>query len=113
MNRIQQGVLLIILRQIILTEAARRKEFNPNTTFPLGGTGSLNYNAAYHPVAATGRNQTGVFDPANSTRYGLLTASGLSRSNTINLYRLPQYQCAWGGDIFRHNSDADICRLYY
>jgi predicted CXXCH cytochrome family protein len=64
--------------------SSKKKEFNPNTTFPLGGTGSLNYNAAYHPVAATGRNQTGVFDPANSTRYGLLTASGLSRNNTIN-----------------------------
>src|SRR4030067_539831 len=39
---------------------------------------------SYQPVATTGRNQTGVFDPANSTRYGLLTASGLSRNNTIN-----------------------------
>ena len=64
--------------------SSKKKEFNPNTTFPLGGTGSLNYNAAFHPVAATGKNQTGVFDPANSTRYGLLTASGLSRNNTIN-----------------------------
>ena len=62
----------------------KMKEFNPNTTFPLGGTGSLNYNAAYHPVATTGRNQTGVFDPANSTRFGLLTTSGLDRGKTIN-----------------------------
>jgi hypothetical protein len=62
----------------------KRKEFDPNTPFPLGGTGTLNYNAAYHPVATTGRNQTGVFDPANSTRFGLLTASGLDRLKTIN-----------------------------
>ena len=63
----------------------KRLEFDPTTTFPLGGTGSLNYNAAYHPVATTGRNQTGVFNPSDPNgRYGLLSGSGLSRSNTIN-----------------------------
>ncbi len=65
----------------------KRLEFNPNT-IPTWAVGNVpNNNTAFHPVAATGRNQTGVFDPTNATRYGLipsLATALFGKGSTIN-----------------------------
>ncbi|MBI3354590.1 MAG: hypothetical protein HY034_06865, partial [Nitrospirae bacterium] len=54
----------------------KRKEFDPNTAN--ANTGQ-NFNSAFHPVAATGRNTTAIFAPGTTALLG-----GLDRTKTIN-----------------------------
>ncbi len=54
----------------------KRKEFDPNTAN--ANTGQ-NFNSAFHPVAATGRNTTAIFAPGATALLG-----GLDRTKTIN-----------------------------
>lgn len=56
--------------------SSKKKEFNPNTAN--ANTGQ-NFNSAFHPVAATGRNTTAIFAPGTTALLG-----GLDRTKTIN-----------------------------